>query len=349
MEPASTPSPIARPAPQSPVDRVASIAQLQSQPLFTEAGVPVHELNALFGFLSTSTTLNLIGADAKAVVGATQQAWFKEFENEFPTETRLRFEKEGNPSDEFLGLMRELGHLEQINVTPGREVSAAVVLGGSLAAHLVRLNWLEQNLDNLRTDTVILNGADRKILASETEQAFSTALGRTVTYKDLPFVVEKAAHEVPVGQIAATTDKVLQVNESLMMKYLIENSDRFPKIAAKEIVASHLTAEQLKIIGRPKAGTLEALIPLAVTLGDRFHGPINLEVVSSQPHVTRQGIDVAWGIVNTRPDVELKSAEAIGAPLVVGEKNIFGVKSFLQELAKRIRVEALSKGLITAD
>jgi len=137
------------------------------------------------------------------------------------------------------------------------------------------------------------------------------------------------------------------VNEGVMMRYLIKCSGRFPLINNLEVVVCNLSAEQLKIVGRSKPGTLEAAIPLAVNLGERFGGrTVDLEVVSSQPYVTRQGIDIAWGIVNTCPAVELKSVHAIGAPLNVSDKNVFGVRPFLQELAKRIRAEALAKGLI---
>ena len=320
-----------------------------AKPLFDTEGRATEALSQLFQLLGTKSFLGLLGANVKEVVTITQQLWFKEFENEFPSETCAKFGSDGNPGPEFLGVMKGLGFLTEVKSVPGREVSAAVVLGSTLAAHLLRLQWLEDNLasGNLRTTCVILNGADRKILPSETEEAFSWALRKAVTYKDLPFVIERQASEVPVGQNAASSDRILQVNEGAMMRYLIAYSGRFPHIKNLEVVVCNLSAEQLKVVGRSKPGTLEAAIPLAVKLGERFGGrTVDLEVVSSQPYVTRQGIDIAWGIVNTCPAVDLRSVHAIGAPLNVSDKNVFGVRPFLQELAKRIRAEALAKGLI---
>jgi hypothetical protein len=230
---------------------------------------------------------NLVNAPASEVIAITQQLWFKEFANTFPTEVRLMLESQGNPPPAFVDLMRELGHIDPMVPTAGRRVDATVVLGGTLQAHLNRLSWLEKHIDCFSPGTIVLNGADRKVLPIETEAAFSEVVGRSVSFDKLPFAERRPVGTVPVGDVQPIGDTVVMVNEGRMMQWLVEETTRFPKIKSQRLSVSRISAEELQKRGYPKAGTIEATIPLALQLrgiGDR---PLDIEVVSSQPHAIR--------------------------------------------------------------
>jgi hypothetical protein len=135
------------------------------------------------------------------------------------------------------------------------------------------------------------------------------------------------------------------VNEGRMMQWLVEETTRFPKIKSQRLSVSRISAEELQKRGYPKAGTIEATIPLALQLrgiGDR---PLDIEVVSSQPHAIRQGLDIAFG-VGSKNGVKLQSVEVIGSGLELTDKNVFAPKAFLLELGKRLRIEGVVKGYV---
>ena len=223
-----------------------------------------------------------------------------------------------------------------------QRVDIAVVLGATAPAIVHRINYLVSKINEGEFDAaeVIFSGGERKLLESDSKwiESFFSEHYKTdaPTPRTLPFIRHDGSK--PEGQ-------QLRFNEALFGKWYVDNHcENCPETwRGKDGVAqpaSPVSDPDGKITTVSTAVALKSLFPKNL--------PVDVAVVSSQPHGPRQGADMLYTLLTPSGDVPGWNIRNFDV-LAPASKTPKPPTVLLKELAGQLKRECQLTGILEQD